>query len=74
MASVLGQPIAKSTVLLTPPKELASPEVEQQAALSADFNEPQGSKLDGLLIWICLVCWLLLWAMHVYEVLAWAVA
>jgi hypothetical protein len=72
MAMLLDKPIVNPTVLLTPPKRSASPEPE--AAPSADVNEPQGSRFDGLLIFMCVVCWLLLWAMHVYEILAWAVA
>jgi hypothetical protein len=74
MAILLDKPIVNPTVLLTPPQRSASPEPEHEAAPSTDINEPQGSRFDGLLIFMCVVCWLLLWAMHVYEILAWAVA
>lgn len=74
MAILLDQPVGNPTIVLTPPKGFVRPEPEQQTAPSADFREPQGSKLDGLLILTCVICWLMLWAMHVYEILAWAMA
>lgn len=38
---------------------------------AVDLSDRQDSSLDGLFIWICINCGLLLLGLHVYELLAW---
>jgi hypothetical protein len=71
MAIVLDPPIEKPNTLLTPPILSANPELDRPAAHAPDLSQEQGSRFDGLLMWICVTCLLLLLGMHVYELLAW---
>jgi len=76
MAVVANRPIEKAIDF--PLIKEAALDVDQGAASPAVSDIPvpdiqQGLSFDFLLIWICVICWLLLVGMHVYELLAWMV-
>jgi hypothetical protein len=73
MATALGPQIESLKTRIVPPLEPTDLEPVHPAESSADSCSQQGSSIDGLLIWICINCWLLLVGMHVYELLAWLV-
>ena len=69
MAVVIDRPIERPKA--SPAMEEAHLKLDRGPAFSANPDSGQGSSFDGLLIWICGGCWLLLGALHVNEVLAW---
>ena len=70
MAVVMDRPMERSEAS---PIEETRLDLDQSARFSEDRSNQQGSGLDGLLMWICINCWLLLVGMHVYELLTWIV-
>ncbi len=70
MAMLLEAPIVKPSV---PVLKSIQPVTEIPLTKPEAVESPrkEGSALDGLLIWICINCGLLLFGMHVYEVLFW---
>ena len=70
MAAVMDRPMERSEAS---PIEEIELDLNQSARSSEGCSNQQGSSLDGLLVWICINCWLLLVGMHVYELLTWIV-
>jgi hypothetical protein len=70
MAVVMDRPMERSEA--SPIEEIRL-DLNQSAPFSEDCSNQHGSSLDGLLVWICINCWLLLVGMHVYELLIWMV-
>jgi hypothetical protein len=73
MAITLDPQIESPQIRIVPPLEQTVLEPVHPAEPSADQCSRHGSSMDGLLVWICISCWLLLVGMHVYELLAWLV-
>jgi len=71
MAILLEPPIVKPSVMVPEAADQLSPRASSSLPPTLESYTSEGSSLDGLLIWICINCGLLLFGMHVYELFIW---